>query len=101
MQVLLIVGQMFPFDNREHDNPHVGGPELLENPVTKELKVPGVFDIYLAPGWATNMFWKKVPGPWAKEFIFSEKQNCQGKYVYPSHTFLTKLVSRGSTSLLV
>jgi hypothetical protein len=48
-----------------------------------------------------NMFWKKVPGPWAKEFIFSEKQNCQGKYVYPSHTFLTKLVSRGSTSLLV
>jgi hypothetical protein len=59
MQVLLIVGQMFPFDNREHDNAHVGGPELLENPVTKELKVPGVFDIYLAPGWATNMFWKK------------------------------------------
>ena len=48
MQVLLIVAQMFPFNNGLHDNPHVGGPELLKKPVTKEQKVPVVFDIYLA-----------------------------------------------------
>jgi hypothetical protein len=36
MQVLLFGSQMFPFNNREHDNPHVGGPELFKNPVTKE-----------------------------------------------------------------
>jgi hypothetical protein len=44
----LVVGQTFSFNNREHDNPHIGGPEILKNPVTKEQKVPGVFDIYLA-----------------------------------------------------
>ena len=40
MQVLLCSGQIFPFNNREHDNPHARGPELLKNPVTKEQKVP-------------------------------------------------------------
>ena len=50
MQVLLIGGQIFQFNNGYHDNPHVGRPELLKKPVTKEQKVPGVFDIYLAGG---------------------------------------------------
>jgi hypothetical protein len=50
MQFLLIVSQMFPFDNGEHHSPHVGGPELLKKPVTKEQKVPGVFDLDLACG---------------------------------------------------
>ena len=50
MQFLLIVSQMFPFDNGEHHSPHVGGPELLEKPVTQEQKVPGVFDLDLACG---------------------------------------------------
>jgi len=36
---------------------------------------------------------KGVPGLWATEFILSEEQNCEGKYIYPSHTFLTKFVS--------
>ena len=48
MQVLLVVGEMFPFNNRQHDNPREGGGELLKNPVTKEQKVPDVFDIDLA-----------------------------------------------------
>ena len=43
---------------------------------------------------------EEVSGPWAMELILSEKRNCKGKYIYPSHTFLTKFVSRGSTSLL-
>jgi hypothetical protein len=50
MQLLLIVSQMFPFDNGDHHSPHVGGPELLKKPVTKEQKVPGVFDLDLACG---------------------------------------------------
>jgi hypothetical protein len=50
MQVLLFVGQNIPFNNREHDDPHVWGPNLFKNPVSKEKKVPGVFDIYLAGG---------------------------------------------------
>jgi hypothetical protein len=29
---------------------------------------------------------EEVRGPCAKEFILSEKQNCQGKYIYPSHS---------------
>ena len=41
---------MFPFDNGEHHSPHVGGPELLKKPVTKEQKVPSVFDLDLACG---------------------------------------------------
>jgi hypothetical protein len=32
----------------DHHDPHVRSTELLENPVTKEQKVPGVFDIQLA-----------------------------------------------------
>ena len=27
-----------------------------------------------------------IRGPSATEFILSEKQNCQGKYIYPSHS---------------
>jgi hypothetical protein len=50
MQFLLIISQMFPFDNREHHSPHVGGPELLKKPVTKEQKVTSVFDLDLACG---------------------------------------------------
>jgi hypothetical protein len=50
MQFLLIVSQMFPLDNGEHQSPHVWGPELLKKPVTKEQKVPGVFDLDLACG---------------------------------------------------
>jgi hypothetical protein len=45
MQFLLIVGHMFPFDNGEYHSPHAGGAELLKKPVTKEQKVPGVFDL--------------------------------------------------------
>jgi len=45
MQFLLIVGQMFPFHNGEHHSPHAGGAKLLKKPVTKEQKVPGVFDL--------------------------------------------------------
>jgi hypothetical protein len=44
MQFLLIVSQMFPFDNGEHHSPHVGGPELLKKPVSKEQKVPVITD---------------------------------------------------------
>ena len=50
MQFLLIVSQMFPFNNGYHHSPHVGGPELLKKPVTKEQKVPVVFDLDLADG---------------------------------------------------
>jgi len=50
MQFLSCIGQSVPFNNREHDDPHVRRPELLEDPVTKEQKVPGVFDIQLAGG---------------------------------------------------
>jgi hypothetical protein len=50
MQVLLFLSQSVPFNNREHDDPHVRSPELLENPVAKRQKVPGVFDIQLACG---------------------------------------------------
>jgi hypothetical protein len=31
-------------------DPHVRGPKLLEDQVTKEQKVPGIFDIQLAGG---------------------------------------------------
>jgi hypothetical protein len=31
---------------------------------------------------------EEVPGAWVTEFILSENQNCQGKYIYLSHTFL-------------
>ena len=48
MQFLLIVSQMFLFDNGEHLSPHVGGPKLLKKPVTKEQKVPVFFDLDLA-----------------------------------------------------
>jgi hypothetical protein len=41
---------MFPFDNGEHHSPHVGGAELLKKLVTKEQKVPGVFDFDRAFG---------------------------------------------------
>ena len=44
MQFLLIISQMFQFNNREHHSPHAGGAELLNKPVTKEQKVPSVFD---------------------------------------------------------
>ena len=47
------------------------------------------------------MFLEEVSGRGSIEFIVSEKQICQGKYIYPSHTFLTKFVSRGSMSLLL
>ena len=50
MQVLLCSGQMFPFNNREHDNPHASGPELLKNPVTRSRRSQCVFDIHLAEG---------------------------------------------------
>jgi hypothetical protein len=36
MQFLLFSGQSVPFNNREHDDPHVRRPELLEDPVTQE-----------------------------------------------------------------
>jgi hypothetical protein len=49
MQFLLFIGQIVPVNNREHDIPHVRGPEL-ENPVTREQKVPGVFDMHLLSG---------------------------------------------------
>jgi len=41
---LLVVKQCVPFNNREHDEPHVGRPEFLDEGFTKEQKVPGVFD---------------------------------------------------------
>jgi hypothetical protein len=33
-----------PFNDREHDKPHVGRQEFLDEFFTKEQKVPGVFD---------------------------------------------------------
>jgi hypothetical protein len=36
--------------------------------------------------------------PLATEFILSEKQNCEGKYIYPGHIYLTKFVSRSHCS---
>jgi hypothetical protein len=48
IQLLLCIGQSVPFNNKEHDDPHVRGPKLLEDPVTKEQKVPCIFDIQLA-----------------------------------------------------
>jgi hypothetical protein len=31
---------MFPFNNREHGNPHVWGPKFSKNPVSKEKRSP-------------------------------------------------------------
>jgi hypothetical protein len=36
MQFLFFIGQIIPFNNRQHDDPHVSRPELLEDPITKE-----------------------------------------------------------------
>ena len=41
MQFFLFICQRYPFDNREHDKPHVRGPDLLEETLTKKKKVPG------------------------------------------------------------
>jgi hypothetical protein len=46
----LRVSQVLPFDNGEYHSPHEGGPEFLKKPVTKEQKVPSVFDLDRACG---------------------------------------------------
>jgi hypothetical protein len=39
---------------------------------------------------------EEVIGRKATDFISSEKQNSDGKYIYPGHTYLTEFVSRRS-----
>jgi hypothetical protein len=41
---LLVGGQCGPFNNGEHDEPHVGRPEFFDEGFTKGQKVPGIFD---------------------------------------------------------
>jgi hypothetical protein len=41
---LLVNGQCGPFNDGEHDEPHVGRPEFYNEGFTKGQKVPCVFD---------------------------------------------------------
>ena len=41
MQVLLFCGRIVPFNNREHDNPHVRGPELVKKQSLRSRRSPG------------------------------------------------------------